>query len=443
MPPSSEERTKSTAIGEADRSHRRLLALWEGGSADWRLPDEGSLDIGRSQACQLRIDHASVSRRHAVLHAGAPDAIEDTGSSNGTRVNGQRISSAVKVPIHPGDTIEIGKVLLVMQGIAVQARTSSPDGAMARARRLIELAAPTTMTVLLLGETGVGKDVAAEQIHRSSPRAKGPLLRLNCAALSESLLESELFGHEKGAFTGAVVAKAGLLEAVGGGTLLLDEVGELPAAMQAKLLLVLERHEVIRVGSVRPRPIDVRFVAATNRDLEARIASEDFRRDLFYRLNGVTIRIPPLRERPDEIEPLARDFVQRACAANGRRLLSIAPQVMAELSRRSYPGNIRELKSLVERAVAFAEGASLDMATLTLAVAAGAESDAASLDAPGSVQSPEGLRPEVLALERQRMAAALAECGGNQTRAAELLRMPRRTFVSKLSRYGLTGPRKG
>jgi DNA-binding NtrC family response regulator len=254
--------------------------------------------------------------------------------------------------------------------------------------------------------------------------------------LAETLLESELFGHEKGAFTGAAQAKPGLLEAAEGGTLLLDEIGEMPLSTQAKLLVALERREVLRVGSVKPRSFDVRFIAATNRDLNERVAGGTFREDLLYRLNGVTIHIPPLRERTGEIEALVREFARNACESSGRPLVAIEPDALSLVQKEKFPGNIRELKSLIERAVAFATTGTLDVRTLRMALAASANRE------PVRVEATPGLRPEIAALERQRILEALNACGGNQSKAADLLGMPRRTLVSKLSKYGITRPRK-
>jgi len=424
-----EDPTKPTGVTSSGApARRRLLALWSGGFREFALPDEGSLDIGRSVMCKLCIDHPSVSRRHLVWHA-RPNAIEDCGSSNGTRVNGERVPSGARLPLRPGDTVEIGKVVLVFEGTTPSGAVAPREGAMGRVRRLVELTAPTGMTVLLLGETGVGKDVLAEWIHAHSPRAAGPLVRINCAALSETLLESELFGHEKGAFTGAVQARPGHIEAADGGTFLLDEVGEIPLSAQAKLLVALERREVLRVGSTRPRTIDVRFIAATNRELDGLVARGAFRADLLHRLNGVTIRVPPLRERVDEIEPLAREFARDACRALGRPELTLAPNAVRLLAAQPYPGNIRELKSLVERATAFTTGGVLDVATIELALEA-------SASAKPSSPPPDGLRAELESLERQRILKALDECHGNQTKAAMLLGMPRRTLVTRLSSYG-------
>jgi len=239
---------------------------------------------------------------------------------------------------------------------AVSEAVVSPQVGMERLRALAKRAAASNISVLVLGETGVGKDVLAREIHRLSSRS-GPLVVLNCAGLAETLIETELFGHEKGAFTGAARAKVGLLEAGNGGTVFLDEVGEMPLSLQPRLLRAIEAREVLPVGAVKPRPIDVRFIAATNRDLEAEVARETFRRDLFFRLNGITLTIPPLRERKDEIAALAETFVADVCRESGRESLpTISAEAMGYILDYDWPGNIRELKNVIERALVLCDG---------------------------------------------------------------------------------------
>jgi len=317
------------------------------------------------------------------------------------------------------------------------------DPAMQRLYKLLERVAAGTISVLILGETGAGKEVLAERLHRLSPRATKPFLGLSCAALTESLLESELFGHEKGAFTGAIAAKPGLLESAEGGTIFLDEVGEMPLSTQAKLLRVIETRQVLRVGGLKPRAIDVRFVAATNRDLEAEVASSGFRRDLYFRLNGISIVIPPLRERQAEIVALAQLFLERAAAQSGRKPIPrLAPESLALLQSYAWPGNIRELKNVIERALLLCLGARILPEHLPL------EKIRASIASVEDVQRPMPLqaapvRAELEALERRRILDALTACAGNQTKAAKMLGMSRRTFLHRLDTYGVARPRKG
>jgi DNA-binding NtrC family response regulator len=312
--------------------------------------------------------------------------------------------------------------------------------AMRKIHALAERAASGRIHVLLLGETGVGKEVFAELLHRRSPRERAPFTKINCAAFSESLLESELFGHEKGAFTGAAQAKPGLLEVSDGGTVLLDEVGDLPLALQAKLLRVLEERQVRRVGGVKSHAIDVRFVAATNRDLEADIPAGRFRRDLYFRLNGIAIAIPPLRERRDEIEPLARRFVEEAARELGRpRPPLLSPEVLELLGRHDWPGNIRELRNVIERAVLLDSGDRLTVEHFPVE-----RMQPAPAARPASTD--EGIAMRALSADeladRERVLAALARCAGNQTQAARRLGLSRTAFLSRLDKYGLPRPRK-
>ena len=331
------------------------------------------------------------------------------------------------------------------------------DRAMIQLRRVIERVAGGTLSVLLLGETGVGKEVLAELVHRRSPRHARPFLRLNCAAVTESLLESELFGHERGSFTGALATKPGLLETANGGTVFLDEIGEISPALQVKLLRVLEDRMVTRVGALKSTPIDVRFVAATNRDLEQEIATGRFRQDLYYRLAGITLVIPPLRERVGEIVPLVQSFIANASTEGGRKP-QISREALALLEAYSWPGNIRELRNVVERAVLLCGGGTIRTEHLPVekmqatyptfrtqtARSSGDAGLGARTDEPGE---PGGRARGLDALypgdaERDRIIAALEVCRGNQTKAAAILGMSRRTLIYRLERYALPRPRK-
>ncbi len=343
----------------------------------------------------------------------------------------------------------------VAQGSESSATIVVEDPAMRTLYDEAARAALAPISVLVLGETGVGKEVLAQSIHKISHRKDGPFLALNCAALSETLLESELFGNERGAFTGAVAARPGLFESAHGGTVFLDELGELPMVIQVKLLRVLEERRVIRVGGRAPISVDVRFIAATNRNLEESIERGTFREDLYYRLAGITLTIPPLRERTSEIVPLAVRFARASAQKMGRSVPSFDAEARVAMLRYSWPGNVRELRNVVERALVLATGdvirvehlpAKLLNEASSANTRAGSSPDLAPVSSrdsePPSSASASSLRGEVVDLERKRIIEALERCGGNQTAAAELLGMSRRTLVSRLSTYELPRPRK-
>jgi DNA-binding NtrC family response regulator len=307
-----------------------------------------------------------------------------------------------------------------------------------RSRHLYELVgkvAATTMTVLILGETGTGKELIAEALHRGSGRAGGPLVRLNCASLPDTLLESELFGHERGAFTGADRRKVGFLEAADGGTLFLDEIGEMPLALQAKLLRVLEARVIMRVGGTQEVPVDVRLIAATHRNLEEEVRAGRFREDLYFRISTFTLAVPPLRDRKDDILPLAEHFARTFAAELGQ-----PPPILDEELRRAllayrWPGNVRELRNAIERAVVMQSSG-------TIAVELLPERVRAAEPAAGLVPAGDGvdMREHIADVERAAIVAALEATNGNQTRAAERLGLSRRALIYKLEKYGLKAP---
>ncbi len=575
------------------------------------LPATGEVAIGRSTACDIRINDASVSRRHATLRM-SPLEIVDEGSRNGTRVRGKPVASGDAATVAVGDAIHVGEAAILIQRVAPvserrparttlpgldvpsppieaecarSARTGAPfavvyvsidagdarealrvlrmtlrtsdvvktdgpsglqlllvdtggrDVALGVARltevltehairarfgvarypqdgvvgeqliahayehvdrtddtptpmdavhEIVAQVAEGDLSVLITGETGVGKELCAEQIHRLSPRAAGPFIKFNCSALVESLIESELFGHERGAFTGAMNASPGLLETGHGGTVFLDEIGELPLGVQAKLLRVIEERIVRRVGATAGKKIDVRFVFATNRDLLEEVASGRFRRDLYYRINGLTISIPPLRERRSEIVPLARAFANRA---RGGAAIGFGNEVVTALEQHSWPGNVRELRNTVERAVLLSSGGAIRPSHLVLAppreapkptresqttmpVERVSSEDEAAFRASEPTMRPSetyirgsepALRPseaamrpsesamrrsesslasEVAELERKRIIEALERYGGNQTQVARELGISRGTLIARLDQYGLRRPRK-
>ncbi|HXJ21884.1 MAG TPA: sigma 54-interacting transcriptional regulator [Polyangia bacterium] len=460
--------------GEPDPDPRRI---WAHGYLETRLIEEcaraqaghGKIALARlhltASAPAILVEEIITDRLHRgeLLAAYAPGeyeilALDVAEGAARTLIDGvvaalaaKNIGATVGLAFYPADGTSpqalIGRAAervrsgaaRVDEGVVVE----SP--AMHALYELARRAAIGNSNVLILGETGAGKEVLAETIHRASPRAQRPLLALNCAALSESVVESELFGHERGAFTGAAQAKPGLLEAAAGGTVFLDEIGEMPLSIQAKLLRVLETRQVLRVGATQPRPIDVRFLAATNRDLEDEVAEKRFREDLYFRLNVITLEIPPLRDRPAEIASLARLFLARLAATVGRPPPAVRDDTLELMRAYAWPGNIRELRNVIERAFVLCDGLELTPEHLPTdkmrrrAVPQLPSTSPAS-PAPGSepaATEARGMRD----IERQAIVDALQRCHFNQTRAAELLGMPRRTFCKRLKEYAIPRPR--
>lgn len=461
-----EDETYSNVVGPpTSLTGPRLVAIWEGGTSSIPLPNEGRIVIGRSVRSELRVEHGSVSREHAVINLGSTMTIEDLGSSNGVKVNGNEVPPGTRAVVNRSSLIELGATMLqIQEGPHLQLALESSDGAsnlstpgespIEQTKKLARLVAAGAISVIIVGETGAGKEVLAKYVHDNSPRADRPFLRINCAAFSETMVEGELFGHEKGSFTGAHQAKPGLLESADGGTVLLDEVGELPLSMQAKILRAIGNREVIRVGATRPRPIDVRIIAATHRDIESLIETGEFRADLYFRLNGITLEVPPLRNRVEEILPLAEEFLAHEAKRLGVAPPLFAPATAARLREHSWPGNIRELRSVIERAILLAEGNTVlpEHCVLTQRMASRPFATSAPLtqapdpvvhDASSQVKSPAQLKDEVRELEKRRIIAAIAECGGNQTKAAKLLGISRRALLHRLDTYDLPRPRKG
>ncbi len=334
--------------------------------------------------------------------------------------------------------VDIEELLRLVRGLTASpapaaAKTASPpyrfegvwsEQGLGRIIDLLAMVAPTDASVLILGESGTGKELVARSIHANSPRREGPFLAVNCAALSESLIESELFGHEKGAFTGAVAAKAGKFQLANGGTLFLDEIGELPMAVQAKLLRAVQEKTFERVGGTRTLQADVRIVAATNRDLQQRVREGQFREDLFFRLNVFPVRLPPLRERREEIPLLLRHFVAKYGPAFNKRIKGWSSAFLSRLTAYHFPGNIRELENLVERSIILTRGEILEESVLP---------DLTAAAAPRPDSRPIDLREN----ERQAILAALEQTGGNKSRAAELLGISRRALHYKIKEYGV------
>ena len=443
------------------------------------MPETGELTIGRAEDSNITLANPSVSRNHAVLKIRAGEvSVKDMGSANGTRVGGRRLPQDGEGPVLPGVAILIGGASLVVHQLATAEsferpgregnssvrevimasehiralksgnRAQTSDGhdgnlvieseAMKKLFQLIDRIAPGTIAVLLTGETGVGKEVVAAAIHDRSPRRFQPYLRLNCSAFAENLLESELFGHEAGAFSGARAAKPGLFETANGGTVLLDEIGEMPLPIQAKLLRVIETREVIPIGGTRVRKLDVRFVSATNRDLRECIRKGQFREDLYFRLSGVSVEVPPLRTRREEVAPLAMLFAAEAAEALGRKdRPEFAPDALRFLEEQAWPGNVRELRNCVERAVLLSNSNTLTVDDID----PNRERLVPRKTQRGMDVANDQEKKSSESAELEKIKEALAMCAGNQTRAAALLGIARRTLVKKLSLMGLPRPR--
>ncbi len=310
-----------------------------------------------------------------------------------------------------------GKVKIITQDINLQ--------------RLLETSrqiAPTACNVIISGESGTGKELFARFIHFNSERAEGPFLAINCGAFTEELLSSELFGHEKGAFTGAINMKKGLIEIASKGSLFLDEITEMPSSMQVKLLRVIQEKEVLRVGGTEPLKVDVRFIAATNRDIQDSVKSGRFRQDLYFRLNVVALRIPPLSERKDDIPLLSYYFLKKYALLMKKDIREISPDVIAILVNYDFPGNVRELENIIERGIALASGHSIEVAHLP--------EDLRELSIR-TFRKKEGKFPSLEEQEKSYINWVLKEVGGNRTVAAQILRIDRVSLWRKLKKYGL------
>jgi DNA-binding NtrC family response regulator len=306
----------------------------------------------------------------------------------------------------------------------------------------LQRAAATDTTVLLEGESGTGKELFARALHALSQRADGPFVAINCAAIPDTLLETELFGHEKGAFTGAAARKPGKFELAHRGTLFLDEIGDLPLQLQAKILRALEEKRFERVGGTAPLHVDVRVVAATNRNLKAAVAARQYREDLYFRLSVFPITIPPLRDRPDDIPMLARHFVDRFCRDLNKPPLGIAPDAIDDMRAYPWPGNVRELQNCIERAVILTEGGTIHARHLNLTFRQGVPAAAppethplAAVDLQGAIA--DATRRAVTAVERWKIEDALKTAGGNRAAAADLLQMPYKLLTMKMKDLGL------
>jgi DNA-binding NtrC family response regulator len=461
--------TESPVLTVASGLH--LVILHPGGVRAIPVPPGADVRVGRSPECEVCLESPLLSRTHFAIRDGAPPMLMDLRSANGTKVNGQRVEPGATVPLEAGSLIEAGGTFFAVQDHAPHELTAPPplprpisrpgqdsdapgvvviDPAMVRLHELVALVARSSIPVLVLGETGAGKEVISAGIHRRSARADKPFVSLNCAALPEALLESELFGYEKGSFTGASQAKAGLIESAHEGTLFLDEIGEMPLPTQAKLLRVLEDGALLRLGALKPRHVDVRFIAATNADVPQLVARGAFRRDLYFRLNGITIPVPALRERRSEIGPLAQFFLGQGARKAGRSAPSLTAEALQRLASHSWPGNIRELRNVMDRALALSSGGIiaahhvlLDPELPAVIPAAGAGPTTIPPPPPPPPVEDGRLMRMSASDERRLIVEALERCGGNQSKACKLLGISRRTLLHRLDEHGIERPRKG
>jgi len=445
---------------------RHRLIVWLGDTVTtWPLPAKGTAVVGRSPEAAIQIASPLVSRHHATLMVGPRLVmLTDQGSQNGTRVNGERLQGDRLLTY--GDIISFGDVTAAFvedkgEQSGVADATLGPGGreiqlgdrtalvaddAMLNLYGQLELLAPSDLSVLVLGETGTGKELAARALHFWSRRARQPLVTINCASLPETLAESELFGHERGAFSGAFQAKPGLLETASGGTVFLDEIGDLSPAVQAKLLRVLEARRVTRLGSVQERTIDIRVVAATHRNLMDDVKAGRFREDLFYRLGAAVVRLPPLRARRREIPLLARAFVEGGRRMLGRGPLSFSEPALRMLDAHAWPGNVRELRNVCEYLAATVTESAISPQQLSQRLVpaedVGAETLPSRLGPAAApprlpVRDASSLADANRQFERERIESALQATGGNKTKAARLLGVPLRTFMEKVKRHGI------
>ncbi|HOX43533.1 MAG TPA: sigma-54 dependent transcriptional regulator [Myxococcota bacterium] len=388
---------------------------------DLRMPGMDGMELlGKARGLQPDLEvivltaHGTVETAVEAMRRGAYDYLQ------------KPLSGPDELRLVAARALERRRLLATHQGSQAGAEELvARDPAMRAVLELLDRAAPTDATVLLSGESGTGKELAARRLHAGSHRAAGPFVPVNCAALSASLLESELLGHEKGAFTGALAQRRGRFELADGGTLFLDEVSEIRPELQAKLLRVLQERRFERVGGARTIQVDVRIVAATNRDLQAEMAAGRFREDLFHRLAVIPVRLPALRERPADVPALAEHLLRRAAARLARPDLRLAPDALAALGAYPWPGNVRELGNALERAAILAREDEIHAADLLL----GPIPDGAAPAAPAG-----GTLAE---LERQAIVAALQAEGGHRKRAAARLGIGLRTLYDKLKAHGL------
>lgn len=448
-----------TGVSEAiylrdSKPEAALLIVFRHSSQLVLLSPQVPLTIGRvpQNGHHLRIDDPKLSREHARFTLSADEHsvfAEDLGSRNGMFCQEQRVQSC---ELKAGDELWIGQTCIRFEQLGASNKSSPPapkagqkspgtviaSAVMRELYNTAERIAQARIAVLLLGETGTGKEIFARFIHDKSPRREQPIVTLNCGAIPSQLVESTLFGHEKGSFTGALNTQKGVFEAAEGGTVFLDEIGELPASAQAALLRVLETGRFQRVGTMREQKADVRLITATHKNLEALSARGEFRADLYYRLSGVVLELPPLRERPSEIEALAMHFLETESAQNGRSIRAFDPEALQCLKQYNFPGNVRELRNMIARAVVLAEGDRVRLRDLPKALSTTpARADALPEKPSNSEEARSELRDQLQRYEAETIRGALIAAHWKRADAALALGMPLRTLAHKIKMLGI------
>jgi transcriptional regulator with GAF, ATPase, and Fis domain len=451
---------------------RARLIIEHAGREPFEVALGAATTVGRGAGNDVALDDPAASRRQTVIRADEDGfVVSDLGSANGTLLNTSRLFAPTR--LKSGDSLTIGSTTLtflcetepVADGeepkddstrVRDEARTSGvllgASAAMEELFHLIEKASASPLPTLLEGETGTGKELVARAIHQASSASRGPFLPVNCAAVPENLLESELFGHRRGAFTGAMNDHEGLFEAAQGGTVFLDEIGEMPLPMQPKVLRVLQEGEVTRIGEIRPRKVNFRLVAATNRDLLHEVERGAFRSDLYYRVSAFPIHIPPLRERRDDIPLLVDSFLASASRRQGKRVGRVTADAMGALCAFSWPGNVRELQNEIQRTVALAgPGDAIGVQHLSPKLTGAGEGSADDTDGGRAATREPGagvredakhggagsLREARNAFEARYIAEVLDQEGGSVLRAARVLGLTRAGLYKKLKEFGL------
>ena len=412
--------SRGATVAHVDDIGRGLAALRSGQGADLIM-----LDV------KLDVAHLVESLKQERIFV--PVVACGIGTDADAAVRAIKAGAKEYIPLPPDAEL----IAAVLEAVAQESHALIyRDPAMETAVKLAEQVAPSDASVLVTGESGTGKEVLARHIHRRSKRARQNFISVNCAAIPENLLESELFGHEKGAFTGAVARRIGKFEEANGGTLLLDEISEMHQRLQAKLLRAIQEREIDRVGGLQPIKIDIRLIATSNRDLEAEVRNGNFREDLYFRLNVVNLRVPPLRERPKDIELLAEFFAKKYAEVNGVPVRPLSPEVREILLRHSWRGNVRELENTMHRAVLLSRGPMIGPESVMLSTFKTAETEPGATAIASKVKL---VGRTVADVERDLILETLNHCLGNRTHAANILGISIRTLRNKLQQYRQEG----